>query len=46
MLYPAPAPSLWLYLFAAILPLLGFILPFGLIRAVGWVGAGFVASSK
>ena len=44
--YPIPAPSRWLYLFAAILPLLGFALPWGLIRAVGWVGAGFLASTK
>jgi hypothetical protein len=46
MLYPAPTSSLWLYLFAAISPLLGFALPWGLIRAVGWVGAGFFASTK
>jgi hypothetical protein len=45
-LYPKPPPSRWLYLFAAILPLLGFALPWGLVRAVGWVGAGFFASSK
>ena len=43
-LYPTPAPNRWLYLLAAILPLLGFALPWGLVRAVGWVGAGFVAS--
>jgi hypothetical protein len=46
ILYPTPAPSRWLYVFAAILPLLGFALPWGLIRAVGWVGAGFVTGSK
>lgn len=40
-LYSAPAPNRWLYIFAAILPLLGFVLPWGLVRAVGWVGAGF-----
>lgn len=45
-LYPTPAPSRWRYLLAAILPLLGFVIPWGLIRAVGWVGAGFVASTK
>ncbi len=45
-LYPTPAPSRWLYIFAAILPLLGFALPWGLIRAVGWVGAGFFTSTK
>jgi hypothetical protein len=45
-LYPTPAPNRWLYLLAAICPLLGFALPWGLIRAVGWVGAGFFASAK
>jgi hypothetical protein len=44
--YPAPAPNRWLYLLAAIFPLLGFALPWGLIRAVGWVGAGFSANPK
>ena len=43
-LYAVPAPNRLLYLFAAILPLLGFILPWGLIRAVGWVGSGFSAT--
>lgn len=45
-LYPTPTPNRWLYLLAAILPLLGFVLPWGLVRAVGWVGAGFFADSK
>jgi hypothetical protein len=45
-LYPTPAPSRWLYLLAAICPVLGFALPWGLIRAVGWVGAGFLATSR
>jgi len=45
-LYPVSAPNRWLYLVAAICPLLGFVIPWGLIRAVGWVGAGFVASTK
>ena len=45
-LNPTPAPNRWLYLLAAILPLLGLVLPWGLIRAVGWVGAGFVAGSR
>jgi hypothetical protein len=42
--YPTPQPSRWHYLFAAILPLLGFILPWGLIRAITWVVSGFAAS--
>ena len=45
-LYPPPAPSRWLYLLAAICPVLGFALPWGLIWAVGWVGAGFLATSR
>ena len=44
--YPTPAPSRWPYLFAAILPLLGFLIPWGAIRAIGWVAAGFVASTR
>ena len=45
-LYPTPAPNRWLYLLAAICPVLGFALPWGLIWAVGWVGAGFLATSR
>ncbi len=45
-LYPAPLPSRWLYVWSAILPLLGFALPWALIRAVAWVGAGFFANLK
>jgi hypothetical protein len=45
-LYAEPAPNRWLYLLAAILPLLGFVLPWGFVRAVGWVGAGFFTSPK
>lgn len=41
-LYPTPAPSAWLYLLAALFPLLGFFIPWGAVRAIGWVGAGFV----
>jgi hypothetical protein len=45
-LYPTPAPSRWLYLFAAILPVFGFALPWSVVRAVGWVGAGFFVNPK
>ncbi len=41
-LYPTPAPSAWLYLLIALFPILGFFIPWGAIRAIGWVGAGFV----
>ncbi len=46
ILYPTAAPSAWLYLFAALFPILGFFFPWGAVRAIGWVGAGFAASSK
>lgn len=44
-LYSTPAPSAWLYLLIAFLPLLGFFIPWGAVRAIGWVGAGFLAKS-
>jgi hypothetical protein len=43
-LYPTPAPSIWTYLLIPLFPLLGFFLPWGAIRTVQWVGAGFIAS--
>lgn len=45
-LYPTPAPSRWLYLIVATLPILGFAVTYGLVRAVAWVAAGFLATSK
>lgn len=45
-LYPTPAPGAWSYILVAVLPLLGFLLPWGVVRAIGWVGAGFVAGPK
>jgi predicted small secreted protein len=45
-LYPTPAPSAWLYLLVALFPFLGFFIPWGAIRAIGWVGAGFFQPSK
>jgi hypothetical protein len=44
--YPTPAPGAWSYVLIAILPLLGFFIPWGAVRAIGWVGAGFAASPK
>jgi hypothetical protein len=41
-LYPTPAPEAWQYLFVVFLPILGFFVPWGAVRAIGWVGAGFV----
>lgn len=40
-LYPTPAPDAWSYLLVAILPVLGFFIPWCAIRAIGWVVAGY-----
>ena len=45
-LYPTPAPGAWSYVLIAILPVLGFFIPWGAIRAIGWVGTGFTASAR
>lgn len=45
-LYPTQAPSAWTYLLIALFPILGFFIPWGAVRAIGWVGAGFVAGPK
>lgn len=44
-LFPTPAPSAWEYLWVVLFPVLGFFVPWGAIRAIGWVGAGFAKSS-
>jgi len=42
----APPPvALWQYLPALAFPLLGFFLPWGAIKALTWIGTGFVTSS-
>ena len=45
-LYPTPAPAWWSYALLVIIPVIGFIVPWGVIRAIGWVGAGFVHPPK
>jgi len=45
-LYPTSAPSAWTFLLMVLFPILGFLIPWAAIRAIGWVGAGFTASSK
>jgi hypothetical protein len=40
------APSVWEYLLVVFYPVLGFIIPWGAVRAIGWVVAGFVPSTK
>ena len=41
-LFPSPAPSAWEYLAIPGFLLLGFFLPWGVVRAIGWVVAGFM----
>jgi hypothetical protein len=45
-LYSTPAPGALSYVTAATLPLLGFFIPWGTVRAAGWVVTGFVQPSK
>lgn len=45
-LYPTPAPAAWQYFLIALFPVFGFIIPWGTVRAIGWVGAGFFQPSK
>lgn len=45
-LYPEPAPSFWSYLLPLFFPVLGFFIPWGLVSAVVWVGAGFVDNQQ
>jgi hypothetical protein len=46
-LYPTPAPSAWTYLWVSLVWIVpGFFIPWGVVRAIGWVGAGFVASQR
>jgi hypothetical protein len=41
ILFPTPTPATSLYLLIALLPVLGFIVAWGAVCAIGWVGAGF-----
>jgi hypothetical protein len=45
-LYTNQAPRPWEYFLIALLPIFGFFIPWGTVRAIGWVGAGFIQSSK
>jgi hypothetical protein len=42
---PTPAPTLWRYLLA-LLPVFGFVVPWGSVRALAWVGVGFFEKSE
>ena len=45
-LYPTPTPAGWSYFLIVLFPVLGFFIPWALVRAIGWVGAGFAADPK
>jgi hypothetical protein len=45
-LYPTPAPAAWEYLLVALLPIGGFFIPWGVVRAIGWVVVGFTTSPQ
>jgi hypothetical protein len=45
-LHPTSLPSRWVYLLAVILPLVGFLLPWGLIRSIQWVATGFLVNQE
>ncbi|HEY4356164.1 MAG TPA: hypothetical protein VGN16_10490 [Acidobacteriaceae bacterium] len=45
-LFPTPAPSAREYLLVVLFPVVGFFIPWGIIRAIGWVGSGFFQPLK
>jgi hypothetical protein len=42
ILYPTAAPEAWKYVLLALFPVFGFLITWGTIRAIAWVGIGFV----
>jgi hypothetical protein len=42
--YPAERPSRWMAVLIVALPVFGYFIPWGVVRAIGWVGVGFVTS--
>jgi len=44
-LYQDRAPGYREYLFIVLFPIFGFFIPWGAVRAIGWVGAGFIQNS-
>lgn len=45
-LYPTPAPSIWMYVLVVLFPFIGFLVPWSIIRAIGWVCAGFFQPAR
>jgi len=44
--YVAPAMSPWFYLWLVALPILCFVIPWGVVRVVSWLLVGFVEPSS
>lgn len=44
--FPESPPSVWKYLFILMFPVFGFLAPWGFVRSLVWVGAGFFEASK
>jgi hypothetical protein len=45
-LFPVPSPSVSTYLSIVLLPMVGFLIPWGICRATGWIGIGFTGRSE
>jgi hypothetical protein len=45
-LYPTSTPPTRTYLLIVLLPIIGFFVPWGAVRAIGWVGAGYKGSPQ
>lgn len=45
-LYPGLAPRSWEFSLIALLPIFGFLIPWGAVRAIGWVLTGFVQGQR
>jgi hypothetical protein len=45
-IHATPLPSRWIYLWVVILPIAGFVIPWGLLRSAQWVAAGFVVNQE
>jgi hypothetical protein len=46
ILYPTPSPAWWTYPPIVLFPILGFFIPWGAVRASGWIGSRFRPTIK
>jgi hypothetical protein len=44
--YRTDPPSFWAYLLLPVFPVLGFLLPWGAIKTLTWIGVGFFSQGK